>query len=88
MRIKGLGGVGVLAALFACGGSSSGSGTTGSTGTGTGSGPVLSVTVTGGGTVTSADGSINCTSTCSQAETAGAVVHLTATPAAGMQFTG
>jgi Divergent InlB B-repeat domain len=85
MKIKGLVGILVpVVALFACGGSSSG----GSGSSGTGSGPLLSITVTAGGTVTSADGSINCSTSCMQTETAGAVVHLIATPAAGMQFTG
>ena len=88
MQIKGLGGALVPVFLFACGGSGGNSGSGGSGGTGTGSGPLLSVTVTSGGTVTSADGSINCTSSCSQTEAAGAQVQLIATPAAGMQFTG
>jgi hypothetical protein len=55
MKIKGVGGALVLGGMFACGGSSSGG--SGGGNTGTGPGPLLSVTVTSGGTVTSADGS-------------------------------
>jgi hypothetical protein len=88
MKIKGWSGIGILAAACACGGTSSSSGGANTGTAGSGSGLALSITVTGGGTVTSADGAINCTSSCSQPETAGAAIHLTAAPAAGMQFMG
>ncbi len=50
----------------------------------------LSVTKTGtgGGTVTSADGSINCGTTCSSTYDSGTAVTLTAAPAPGSTFTG
>jgi hypothetical protein len=79
------GGVVLAAAFWACGGSSSNPGN----GNGGGGGAAtLTVTVTGQGTVTSADGSVNCTASCAVPTTTGAAVHLTAAPAAGMQFTG
>jgi hypothetical protein len=51
-------------------------------------GNALSVSVTGGGTVTSADGSLNCTSSCSSTYLPGATATLTATPAVGSAFSG
>mgnify|MGYP002399837891 CR=1 FL=1 len=54
--------------------------------------PVLSVTVTGSGTVTSSSGGIDCTSaggaSCSATYTSGTSVTLTATPNTGGSFTG
>jgi len=49
---------------------------------------LLSVTVVGGGTVTSNVGGINCPGTCSANFNSGTVVTLTATPAAGTSFAG
>jgi uncharacterized repeat protein (TIGR01451 family) len=49
---------------------------------------VLSVSNTGGGTVTSNPAGINCGASCSANFTLGSAVVLTATPAAGMTFTG
>ena len=48
--------------------------------------PVLTVTKTGSGTVTSAPAGINCGSSCSAAFAKGASVKLTATPASGFKF--
>jgi len=53
-----------------------------------GADPELSVSVVGNGTVTSADGEINCGSTCSADYAQGAQVTLTATAASGDSFTG
>ncbi len=49
---------------------------------------LLSVNKDGNGTVTSADGHINCGSTCSYAYKPGSVVTLTATPDQGWAFAG
>ena len=49
--------------------------------------PLLTVATSGAGSVTSADGAINCGSLCSASYASGTVVTLTATPAAGNQFT-
>jgi hypothetical protein len=51
-------------------------------------GNALSVSVMGGGTVTSADGSLSCTSSCNSTYLPGATATLTATPAAGSAFSG
>jgi hypothetical protein len=48
----------------------------------------LSVSTTGSGTVTSADGNINCGTACSYNYAPGSVVTLTATPTVGWTFTG
>jgi hypothetical protein len=48
----------------------------------------LSVTVVGGGTVTSSPAGINCPGTCTASFNSGTLVTLTATPAAGSSFTG
>ena len=48
----------------------------------------LTVSVTGGGTVTSTDGAINCPGTCSSLYPANAPVTLNATPGTGWVFTG
>ncbi len=50
--------------------------------------PLLKVSVTGSGKVTSAPAGINCGSDCSERYTAGTTVTLTAAPASGQQFTG
>jgi hypothetical protein len=50
--------------------------------------PELTATTVGNGTVTSADGQINCGSTCSAGYAQGAQVTLTATAASGDSFTG
>ena len=86
MKVAKWGGIGILAFVYACGGGSSVTGNAGTTGIG--ASPSLNITVAGGGTVTSPDGSINCSATCSQSSTVGAAVHLDAAPAAGMQFMG
>jgi hypothetical protein len=86
MKFAKWGGIGILAVVYACGGGSSVTGNAGTTGIG--ASPALNITVAGGGTVMSPDGSINCTATCSQTSTVGAAVHLDAAPASGMQFMG
>jgi uncharacterized repeat protein (TIGR02543 family) len=86
MKVAKWGGIGILAFVYACGGGSSVTGNAGTTGIG--ASPSLNITVAGGGTVTSPDGSINCSATCSQSSTVGAAVHLDAAPASGMQFMG
>ncbi len=48
----------------------------------------LTVTPTGGGTVTSDRGGISCGTTCSQRYGSGTVVELTATPSSGWAFAG
>lgn len=48
----------------------------------------LNVSNSGGGKITSADGGINCGSTCSETLTAGTQVTLTETPASGYTFDG
>lgn len=48
----------------------------------------LSVSVAGGGTVTSSPGGINCPGTCTANFNGGTMVTLTATPASGTSFTG
>jgi hypothetical protein len=53
-----------------------------------GAAEVLTVSVTGAGTVTSSPSGINCGSTCNAGFTSGTVVTLTPTPAAGWAFTG
>ena len=50
--------------------------------------PIVTVTKSAGGTVTSSDGAINCGAACSAGVTASTKVTLTATPDAGMKFTG
>jgi hypothetical protein len=50
--------------------------------------PVLSVTVIGGGVVTSSPAGINCGTDCSEAYGTGTDVTLTATPSAGSAFAG
>lgn len=87
MNAKAVSGVGILVAMFACGGTSSPSGNQGPDGGGTNF--TLTINVSGAGSVTSPDGSINCaTSACTQSVASGAAVHLVANPAAGTQFTG
>ena len=49
---------------------------------------LLSVSITGSGTVTSNDGGINCPSTCSGDYISGAQTTLTATPSSGNGFSG
>ena len=48
----------------------------------------LGVTLTGAGVVSSAPAGIDCGATCTSSFTAGTIVTLTATPAAGSSFTG
>ena len=50
--------------------------------------PALSVTINGGGTVTSSPAGINCGATCSATFAPGTPVTLTATPASGFIFSG
>src|SRR5471030_1010452 len=85
MNIGKWSGIGIVAVVCACGGSSTKSP---AGDTGIGASPALDITVRGGGKVTSPDGSINCSASCTQVSTVGAAVHLDATPAAGMQFLG
>lgn len=82
MKIHTLGWMGMVAAVFGCGGKSSGSANTGR------NDAALSVAISGQGSVKSADGSVNCTASCSEQLAVGTAVHLDATPASGMQFMG
>jgi hypothetical protein len=76
------GGIGLLTVVCACGGGKTGgAGEVGAT-------PSLTVAVTGQGSVTSADGAVNCSANCATPIAMATALHLDARPAVGMQFTG
>jgi hypothetical protein len=84
--------LGMMAAVCACGGSGNSPAGNGGTGGGDAGGgtalATVSIDLTGQGTITSPDGSFNCSSSCTKPVAVGTALHLDATPAAGMEFTG
>jgi phospholipase C len=74
--------------LAGCGGGSQSSAPPPPTQSGGGSADQVTVTVTGGGTVTSTPAGINCPTTCSGSFAHGASLQLAAAPGAGSNFAG
>ncbi|HEX4382460.1 MAG TPA: hypothetical protein VH083_05915, partial [Myxococcales bacterium] len=89
MQLKMFSGVGILVAICACGGTSSGTPGNGDAGNNNAATFTLTINVNGVGSVTSPDGALSCAqAACTAAVPAGTAVHLDATPSAGTQFTG
>src|SRR5438309_3910645 len=93
-RMRKLGLVGAVLVAVGCGGGSSrplgnGSGSGGGSPDGGDTASVsLNIAIAGKGSVTVEGLSINCSASCAQAVASGSAVHLDATPASGMVFSG